>query len=349
MRIAVYAIAKDEERFVERWAKSAADADHLVILDTGSSDNTAAVADGLGVITGVKAYSPWRFDKARNDSLALVPDDVDLCVALDLDEVLVPGWRAHLEAAYADGVNRPRYQYTWSWVGSKPDLVYGGDKIHSRHDFYWRHPVHEVLAAKPGTEERQGWYGLEIHHHPDSKKSRSSYGPLLELAVAEDPEDDRNSHYLAREFFFQREFEKSESEFRRHLSLDRAVWKPERAASMRYLYKITSDVSWLHAAIQECPDRREGYVDLAWAMYREARWEEAFKAARKALDITEKPLEYLCEPEAWGAGPHDVAAIAAYNLGYFHEARFHGNEALKLDPYDPRLARNLLDYREKAL
>ena len=37
---------------------------------------------------------------------------------------------------------------------------------------------------------------MTLNHYPDSKKSRSSYLPLLELSVEEDPTDDRNMHYF---------------------------------------------------------------------------------------------------------------------------------------------------------
>ena len=36
-----------------------------------------------------------------------------------------------------------------------------------------------------------------MDHHADPAKSRGQYLPLLELSVAEAPEDDRNTHYLA--------------------------------------------------------------------------------------------------------------------------------------------------------
>ena len=40
MRICVYAIAKNEEKFVERWMKSMSEADYICVLDTGSTDKT---------------------------------------------------------------------------------------------------------------------------------------------------------------------------------------------------------------------------------------------------------------------------------------------------------------------
>lgn len=343
-KIAVYAIAKNEEQFVSRWVESARDADGLFILDTGSSDETVAVAEGLGVTVASMEVSPWRFDVARNASLAMIPEDFDLCVALDMDEVLVAGWREHLEAAIEDGVNRPRYKYTWSWKNGSPDLQYGGDKIHARHGFTWKHPVHEVIVCV--GEERQGWYGLEIHHFPDSGKSRGQYFPLLKLAVEEDPEDDRNAFYYARELFFHGDLQDASEEFQRHLNLPRAVWGPERAASFRYLYKIHGDPQLLLAAVNEAPDRREALVELAQHYHDKQEWWLCLQAAMKALSVKEKPLEYLVEEFAWGSLPHDLAAVAAFRLGLVHEAAHHGMEALKLNPYDDRLVGNCEFYRE---
>lgn len=347
-KIAVYAIAKNEEQFVQRWVDSASDADGLFVLDTGSSDRTVQIAQAAGVNVVIQEFVPWRFDTARNRSLEMIPSDYDMCIALDMDEVLVPGWRQHLEQAIADGVTRPRYQYTWSWNGSKPGLVYGGDKIHSRHGYMWKHPVHEVLTPCQGFDEVQRWYALEIHHFPDNSKSRSQYLPLLELAVSEDPEDDRNSHYLAREYFFAGRMQEAQQEFMRHLGLSKAVWKPERAQSMRYLYKITQREGWLRDAIRTCPDRREAWVDLAQHHYDRAEWSECLEAATGALRIKDRPLEYLTEDFAWGALPHDLAAIAAYKLGYFQQAKYHGMEAVKLSPYEDRLVDNYRWYKEAA-
>lgn len=346
MKIAVYTIAKNEEQFVERWQQSAKEADSLHILDTGSTDNTVTAARDLGIDVSRWEFDPWRFDKARNMSLDLVPSNTDMCIALDMDEVLVDGWRGHIEQAIRDGVTRPRYRYTWSWVGNKPGLVYGGDKVHARHGYYWKHPVHEVLM--PRGEERQGWYGFEIHHFPDASKSRGQYLPLLELAVSEDPSDDRNSHYLAREYFYAGRLAEAQAEFIRHLGLPSATWAPERAQSMRYLYKITGREGWLRDAIRACPDRREAWVDLAQHHYEHREWSECLQAATGALRIKERPLEYLTEDFAWGPLPHDLAAVAAHALGYHVQAKYHGMEAVKLSPYDDRLVTNLRFYKEAA-
>lgn len=348
MKIAVYAIAKNEEKHIERWASSAVEADHIILLDTGSSDRTVDLAKELGVDVSVQVFDPWRFDTARNVSLELVPSDVDYCIALDLDEVLVSGWREELEKAHAEGWTRPRYQYTWSWnADGSPGLVYGGDKIHARHGYTWRHPVHEVIT--PLGEETQGWIGLQIEHHPDHSKSRSQYLPLLRLSVEEDPNDDRNAYYFARELYFHGHNEEAVREFYRYLALPTATWNAERSKAMRFLAQLEpwKAESWLLKATAEAPHRREPWVDLAQHYYEKLQWPLCFAAATRALDIKEKPLEYLCEADAWGSKPFDLAALAAHHLNMGVAVKF-GAKALELEPDNVRLKNNLNFYIKKA-
>ena len=94
MKIIVYAICKNEVSFVDRWMDSMAEADQVVVLDTGSTDATVQLLRARGAAVTEEVISPWRFDTARNRSLELVPQDADICVCTDLDEVFHPGWRA---------------------------------------------------------------------------------------------------------------------------------------------------------------------------------------------------------------------------------------------------------------
>mgnify|MGYP005610256505 FL=1 len=96
-KVCVYAISKNEEKFVDRWYESMKEADEIYVLDTGSTDNTFSLLKEKGVHVKKKKISPWRFDVARNESLKLLPDDTDICVCTDLDEVFNKGWRKELE------------------------------------------------------------------------------------------------------------------------------------------------------------------------------------------------------------------------------------------------------------
>ena len=64
-KIAIYAIARDEEKFVKRWYESIKDADVIVVLDTGSRDETLSMLKSLGVTVKRKVINPWRFDVAE--------------------------------------------------------------------------------------------------------------------------------------------------------------------------------------------------------------------------------------------------------------------------------------------
>lgn len=348
MKIAVYTIALNEEQFVNRWYESAKDADYLLIADTGSTDNTARFAQRLGINVVSITVSPWRFDDARNAALALLPKDIDLCVSLDMDEVLTPGWRKPLEDAWSRGINRPTYKHIWSWnKDGTPGIEFAYDHIHGRHGFRWKHPVHETINAYSTQQISEFIDGIETHHYPDENKSRSQYLPLLAMSVKEDPYSDRNAFYYARELYFYGYHKEAAKEFRRHLSLPTANWLPEKAASFRYLAKCEPENAKEHlqAAIALAPYRREAYVELAQIAHDLQNWKLCYDNAVAALGIIEKPLDYLCEDFAWGYLPWDLAAVSSYHLGKMGEALSYGKQALALNPSEARLAQNINFYQ----
>lgn len=349
MKVAVYSISKNEEQFVSRWVESAKDADMIVLADTGSTDNTIQVALDHNINVYSIVVDPWRFDVARNKSLEFVPEDYDYCIALDIDEVLVPGWREELEKMHELGITRPRYKYVWSWnEDGSEGLVYGGDKIHARKDYVWKHPVHEVI--KPMKQEVQAWCGIEIHHYPDSSKPRSQYLPLLKLSVEEDPLDDRNAHYYARELLMYGHKDEAFKEFERHLSLPTATWDAERANSYRYMSMCVDDEvlkeELLFKAVAEYPTGREAWVMLGQFYYLREDWQGCYFAISKALSITDKPLVYFNESWAWNEFPYDIGSLAAFYLRQDKDAILWCERALELAPDNDRIRNNLRQFKE---
>lgn len=350
MKIVVYAIAKNESSFVDRWMDSMSEADQVVVLDTGSDDGTAERLRARGAQVTVERIAPWRFDRARNRSLELVPEDADVCVCTDLDEVFRHGWRTALEQAWTPGTSQARYRYTWSF---QPDgsegVVFWQEKIHARRGFRWVHPVHEVLEWV-GEGERGPMVsvqGIQLNHHPDPQKSRGQYLPLLELSVAEDSEDDRNLHYLGREYLYYGRWDDCIRTLTRHLALPSAVWRDERAASMRYIARAHARKGerdeardWYLRAAAEAPHLREPWTDLAMFLYENQEWDGVLYATACALKIRERPRTYICEAEAWGSLPHDLRCQAYYHTGRLPQALEEARLALAAAPSDPRLAGN---------
>jgi tetratricopeptide (TPR) repeat protein len=352
VKIAVYAIALNELHHIERFLESAADADVIVVADTGSDDGTVAALRAGGAVVHSISVRPWRFDDARNAALALIADDVDVCIPLDLDEVLAPGWRPQLEAQWGEAT-RGRYNYVWSHLADgRPGTTFSYDRIHARHGYRWVYPCHEALCADR-IEERAVQLGLEVHHWPDPDKSRGGYLGLLEVAVAEQPDDPRMSHYLGREYMFADRHEAAVAELRRHVSLPRTVWRAERAASYRYIGRCLSRlgcpdeaVEAFGAATREHPESREPWIEFAQACHDSGRWRECYDACVRALAITEPTGEYMTEAWAWGERADDLAAVAAWHLGDDEAAIRHARAALDLAPHDDRIAANLVWFHE---
>ena len=48
-KVVVYAICKNEEKFVERWYESVKEADEIYVLDTGSTDDTVKKLKECGI------------------------------------------------------------------------------------------------------------------------------------------------------------------------------------------------------------------------------------------------------------------------------------------------------------
>jgi glycosyltransferase involved in cell wall biosynthesis len=343
----VCSIAKNEAKHVRRWAESAKDADGIFLLDTGSTDDTVAIAKECGVTVFEKTYEKWSFAAARNDLREMLPDNDAWLVNLDLDEIFVDGWRPHMDNAPTD-VNRLRYEYTWSWKeDGTPGLKYHGDKIVRRHSHIWVNKVHEVNITREGVPELQAFIGLQIHHHADNTKSRSNYLPLLLEDVEENPNNDRNTYYAARELFFHGRFEEATVLFKRHLTMPESTWNAERAWSMRYLSKMhpTEAEHWLLRACAEYPHGAEVWVDLAKHYYISENWIGMYYAAKRALTIPYSAGLYLTETDAYGWWPNDMAALAAHRIGLDKEALHYGEIAVALSSDDDRLKSNLFFYK----
>jgi tetratricopeptide (TPR) repeat protein len=353
MRVAVYAIALNEVGHVARFLASSQGADLISVADTGSTDGTVAALRQGGAIVHQIAVRPWRFDDARNTSLALVPADIDVCVALDLDEVLSPGWREALEREWILDTTRGQYRFAWSHdKDGRPAVEYWYDRIHARHGYRCRHPCHECLYPDRIEERWRRIEGLRVDHWPDDGKSRGHYLPLLEAAVREDPTHPRNAHYLGREYFFRARHIDAEIELRRHLALPGATWLPENCASMRYIAKcrialgdLDGAIEWLRRAVTIAPELRDPWVDFAEACYLRRDWPACHEAATRALAITADPMIYQNDPRSVGATPHDLASLAAWNLGHREEALAHAERAAELEPSDERLVNNVATIR----
>ena len=366
-KICVYAICKNEEQFVEKWYDSMKEADSVVVLDTGSTDNTVQKLKALGVTVEIKEIKPWRFDVARNEALKLVPDDCNILVSTDLDEILEPGWAQVVRDKWIEGVHeRAIYKYSWSHLADGSDgRVFQYDKIHSR-NWTWRAPVHELLYRNGGDnsytyeEELNLFNEVHLHHYPDTTKSRGSYLPLLELRAEEMPDDYYGLIYLAHEYYYRDFYEKSINLLNRLLTDYRDRYTITEQASC-YLF-IGDSYKALGDKADNDKDKFENY-DLAKISYEKAiRTEDTYREpylnlAKVYLDEKKYPLAefyikegirksfrhytWLERDTSWSYEPWDLLCLATFYGGNKKDSITYAAKALSFEPTNERLKSNL--------
>jgi len=346
MKIAVYAIALNEEKFIERFCESAADADLILIADTGSTDRTVELAKQFpNVVVHDIRVKPWRFDIPRNTAMALIPADMEVCFSLDIDEVLQPGWRQEVERVWIPGeTNHLRYKFDWG-----AGIAFFYEKVHGRDGFRWHHPCHEIVV--PDGRIPEVWAQTDmllVVHKPDPTKSRGQYLDLLEMSVREDAHDPRNAFYYARELSFHRRWEDSIAACEKYLAMPNANWPNERCYAMRVASRCAAELGqlgeafkWARKGCAEAPDTREPWCEVAMLCYRHGYWAECFGAAMTALGITQREWVYTVDPAVWGSQPHDLASISAWHLGLMSVAREQARLAVEKEPDNERLQTNL--------
>lgn len=348
MRIAVYAIALNEQAFVERFMACCRDADLVLVADTGSTDSTVQRLRTLGAEVRHIRIRPWRFDQARNAALNLLPQDVDVCVSLDLDQTLAPGWRPLVEAAWAKGATQLYYTHVFAQPGASGPVIFQDNRIHARTGFVWAYPCHECLIPQWNVRHQaETDLRLKVLHAPDLTKSRASYLPLLELGVRERPNDARAAHYLGREYYYLKRYTEAAREFERYIALSPDDGGYELNGTRRLLAHCHEELgdrdgalAEFQAAVAAGPQMRGAWLSLAWAYHRRADWERCLAAAERAISLRDEEAHYG-DDSSPGVVAEDLACLASWSLGHPLTAWDYARDALKKSPDSPRLQANL--------
>ena len=182
-KICVYAIAKNESKNVDKWCDSVLDADHVVVLDTGSSDDTVEKLRKRGVYVEQKIIEPFRFDVARNESMKLVPEGYNILIRIDLDETFNKGWADELRK-----IRMPEDRKSVVRVGFYENDGYFNVKTvaHNRKVTEWKHAIHESFDTDEDREVIDMTGKITIFHHPDNGKDREMYHELIKVRGSEE-------------------------------------------------------------------------------------------------------------------------------------------------------------------
>lgn len=216
-------IVRNEEQMLGACLASVSGVDELVVVDTGSTDNTKAVAFAHGATI---LDFPWidDFSAARNFAKAAVKSD--WIISIDADEIMQPGGIDAIRAA-AVSLQPSMLIRIWNGVGEQARVPRVFRNLPS---IQWNGRVHETITKVDFVDvDATIVYGRSPAHDADPER----YLRILGRAVFEDPTSARYRYYYARELWYARRFEEAVAQFEECLRYSK--WLPERADA--YLLK----------------------------------------------------------------------------------------------------------------
>jgi len=316
LKIIGYAICLNEEHQVDDFVNNMLTiCDKLIIVDTGSVDNTIfklSVYDRVYVVE--KKFNPWDFAEARNYCLSLIDDDCDICIAVDLDERFSYNTRDELQKIWiCNETNNVRYP-----LQSTEDIMIYGFKIHSRHGYKWVYPIHEILEFIDSLECQENVLVNEsiICSHKQTQRDRSDYRRLLKNMVDDSPLNPRFSYQYARELLNHNCYKQSFDEYQRCLTLcdcydlsnvngnsqiQWACWRSMGYISQLQNRSLNMNLRYQLKAFACYPYARESYLWLSNAWELVGNYNQAYSMLRSGLSITDKKLSFEIETQCWNS------------------------------------------------
>ena len=116
--LSVAIITLNEERNLDRCLASVRWADEIIVVDSGSTDGTVAIAQRYGVHVSTRPFT--NYSEQKNAALGLA--SCDWVLSLDADEEVSPDLGAEIRQAIADAGDRvgyylPRLDHTFGrWL-----------------------------------------------------------------------------------------------------------------------------------------------------------------------------------------------------------------------------------------
>lgn len=316
MKIAIYTIAKNEAHNVAAFM-IAANRAHVYVLDTGSTDGTVELLKKHGAHVVQKEITPWRFDTARNEALALVPNDIDVCVSLDMDEVIEDGWQDQLQLQWNG--NFGDYRYISEWKDREktiPSIITPRTRLHSRHGFEWHRQIHEVLKALPKTIIQKCNTSILVKHYQDDKQR--NYSDALDCLIEENPNDIDAWVQRGGEMYQKQKWKEAIKDFKQSLYLmdeDNSPSGCNRKShawlAIATCYHFLNDNpaayrSFIHAAAVD-PNCREAWTHLAHMSSQLGNIPLAYGAAMTAHSFKTPPSYAAIDAECWTDYPKQLA------------------------------------------
>lgn len=223
LKLSVSMIVKNETSCLAACLASVQGADEIVVVDTGSTDGTPALARAHGATVFEGPEFAWRDDFAFSRNQSLDRCTGEWVLIIDADETLEPGGiakaRALMNTVAADAC------YCNTVAATDPRQVHRSIRLFRRAaGIRWQGRVHNYLTTATGADtDLTITYGYSAAHAADPDRALR----ILSAVVAADPGAKRERYYLAREHWYRRDWAAAAEHYERYLAV--ATWAPEMA------------------------------------------------------------------------------------------------------------------------
>lgn len=190
-------IAKDEEMNIERCIQSVEGlAAELVVVDTGSTDDTVNIAQRLGAT--VYEY-PWDGSFANARNFAMGKAHSEWLLLLDADEALDPGSKQiiadFVHTTDLDGAHFRIRNYTGQYSPDNYSLHNALRLLRKSDRYHFQGALHEQIVSDGGENLSSRFTSLEavVHHYGyldevvEKKQKRRRNIPILEKQLEQNP------------------------------------------------------------------------------------------------------------------------------------------------------------------
>ena len=184
MRLYVYSICKNELHNISAFLEQCKEADGLVIVDTGSTDGTREYLTSKNIKWYDYPYKDsFRFDEARNYAHCLIPEDVEIRLAMDVDSTITKGYADIIKEYWLPELTNAEISTRVNNIESTTI------DCHNKYCF-WKYPVYEKLTCKRDMYVRK-IPNIEITKQVTrSREKLKFYLDLAEKGLRESPEDE---------------------------------------------------------------------------------------------------------------------------------------------------------------
>jgi glycosyltransferase involved in cell wall biosynthesis len=232
MDVTLYAIAKNEEKNVEKFVEISKKFSHTVVVDTGSTDKTVQLLKdaGIEVYEHPQTREEFDFSKARNQALSYVK--TDWAFSLDLNEDLGEFFPEGLEVISGEftAFSHERYDK----VGDEEPTLGQASHIrfHRTKNYTWENAVHESPVFVP-TEEHLNEMSVDTTIKITKTAQPSIDKQLFYLSICEREyeKDLTNTYYLwfiFKHYFDVKNIEKTLQLGQEYLDISKPYFNPTR-------------------------------------------------------------------------------------------------------------------------